>query len=378
MHDSTRRSFLARASAAGLALPVGAALRAAEGRESAALRAKEPQRILVLGGTGFLGPHFVTTALARGHSVTLFHRGKTGANLFPNVEHVKGDRESGDLSALKGRVFDVIVDTSGYVPAHVAQTAAMFADTAKQYVFVSTISVYDESGDAKNVVGEDAPLLTISDEDAEKARTIREAVPNYGAMKARCEAAAEKAMPGRVSNIRPGLIIGPRDTSDRFTWWPVRMDRGGDILAPGDRDAIVQMIDARDLGDWMVHCIENRVFGVFNAVGFDGPVTMEEVLYGCKCATSTPGTVTWVDEDFLAENKVGPWMQMPLWIPRDGRRVYANESARKAGLRFRPLADTIRDTLQWAKTERGNRPFSNTGIAPTREAELLELWRKKK
>lgn len=378
MHDSTRRSFLARASVAGLALPVGSALLANDRSAVDARGSTEPQSILVLGGTGFLGPHFVATAIARGHKVTLFHRGKTGADLFPNVEHVQGDRESGDLSALKGRTFDVVVDTSGYVPAHVEQSASMFAETAKQYVFVSTISVYDESGDAKDVVGEDAPLLAISDEDAQKARTIREAVPNYGAMKARCEAAAEKAMPGRVCSIRPGLIVGPRDTSDRFTWWPVRMDRGGDILAPGDRDAVVQMIDARDLGDWMVVCIESRVFGVFNAVGFDGTVTMEEVLYGCKCATSTPGTITWVDEEFLAENKVGPWMQMPLWIPREGRRVYANERARKAGLRFRPLADTIRDTLHWARTERGNRPFSRTGLDPARESELLEIWRKKK
>lgn len=341
-------------------------------------RGADPQRILVLGGTGFLGPHFVGAALARGHAITLYHRGKTGADLFPNVEHVKGDRESGDLSALKGREFDVVVDTSGYVPSHVEQSATMFASTAKHYVFVSTVSVYDESGDAKKELGEDAPLLVIADAEAQKARTIREAVPNYGAMKARCEQAAEKAMPGRVCNIRPGLIVGPRDTSDRFTWWPVRMDRGGEILAPGDRDAVVQMIDARDLAEWMLRCVEQRTVGVFNAVGYDGVVTMEEVLYGCKCATSTPGSVTWVDEEFLAENQVGPWMQMPLWIPRDGRRVYANALARKEGLRFRPLADTIRDTLQWAKTERGNRPFQRTGLSTEREAELLGLWRKKR
>lgn len=374
MAEETRRSFLARASAAGLALPFCDSLAAA----AAPSRGADPQRILLLGGTGFLGPHFVGASLARGHSITLFHRGKTGVDLFPNVEHVKGDRESGDLSGLKGREFDVVVDTSGYVPSHVEQSASMFAATAKRYVFVSTVSVYDESGDAKTELGEDAPLLTISDEEAQKARTIREAVPNYGAMKARCEQAAEKAMPGRVCNIRPGLIVGPRDTSDRFTWWPVRMDRGGEILAPGDRDAVVQMIDARDLADWMLRCVEERTVGVFNAVGYDGVVTMEEVLYGCKCATSAASSLTWVDEEFLAENKVGPWMQMPLWIPRDGRRVYANARARKEGLRFRPLGDTIRDTLQWAKTERGNRPFDRTGLSAERECELLDLWRKKR
>ncbi len=374
MAQPTRRSFLARASAAGLALPFCDTLAAAGTAASGA----GPQRILMLGGTGFLGPHFVGAALARGHSITLFHRGKTGADLFPTVEHVKGDRETGDLSALKGREFDVVVDTSGYVPSHVEQSASMFAATAKHYVFVSTVSVYEESGDSKQELDENATLMTISDEEAQKARTIREAVPNYGAMKARCEQAAEKAMPGRVCNIRPGLIVGPRDTSDRFTWWPVRIDRGGEILAPGDRDAVVQMIDARDLADWMLHCVEGRVVGVFNAVGYDGVVTMEEVLYGCKCATSTPGSLTWVDEEFLAENKVGPWMQMPLWIPRDGRRVYANSRARKEGMRFRPLADTIRDTLQWAKTERGERPFRSTGLAAERERELLEIWRKKR
>lgn len=375
MADSTRRSFLARASAAGLALPLCDSLAASQ---PAVARAGDPQRILVLGGTGFLGPHFVATAIARGHKVTLFHRGKTGADLFPQVEHLKGDRDAGDLSALQGREFDVIVDTSGYAPSHVEQSASMFAKTAKQYLFVSTVSVYDESGDAATAISEAGAVLTIADEEADKAKTIREAVPNYGAMKARCEAAAEKAMPGRVANIRPGLIVGPRDTSDRFTWWPVRIDKGGEILAPGDRDALVQMIDARDLGDWMVHCIENRIMGVFNAVGFDGPVTMEEVLFGCRSATSTPGSLTWVSEEFLAEQKVGPWMQMPLWIPRDGRRTYDNAKARAAGMRFRPLADTIRDTLLWAKTERGDRPFSRTGISAERECELLDLWRKRK
>jgi 2'-hydroxyisoflavone reductase len=326
--------------------------------------------VLVLGGTSFLGPCIVRSALARGHGVTLFNRGKTNPGLFPELETLKGDRNTGDLAALQGRKFDAIVDTSGYVPGHVEATAELFADHAQHYTFISSISVYPEFGSSAKELDETASLASTTPDVVDKVKTIRESMPYYGAMKALCEQAAEQAMPGRVANLRAGLIVGPDDPSDRFTWWPVRIDRGGKVLAPGDQDARVQMIDVRDLGDWIVHCFEQKVAGVYNAVGFDGVLTMAELLAGCKCATSTPCELVWASEDFLTENEVGPWMEMPLWLPRAGRTYAKNERARAQGLKFRPVADTIRDTLAWAKES--PRRFERTGLKPEKEAMLLE------
>ena len=366
----TRRSFLSSLAAAGAVAPFCA--RAARGARSARVA---PQKILVLGGTAFLGPHFVRAAQAKGHTVTLFNRGKTNPKLFADLEQLRGDRETGDLASLQGRTFDAIVDTSGYVPAHVEATAKLFADTAKHYQFISTISVYGSFGERPDTIDESTAVTTVGDEDVAKVGTIRQSMPFYGPMKARCEAAAEAAMPGKVANLRPGLIVGPGDTSDRFTWWPVRIDKGGEVLAPGDPDGHVQFVDVRDLADWMLHCLEQGVTGVHNVTGFAGRVSMAEVLAACKCATSNAVTLTWVGEEFLAENKVQPYMQMPLWIPRDGRTVVANGKAMASGMRFRPIADTVRDTLQWAKTERGDKPFLRTGLPAEREQELLAKWR---
>lgn len=369
MPVSTRRSFLSSLAVAGAAAPLAARL--------PAWANLPPQKILVLGGTDFLGPHFVRAALAKGHTVTLFNRGKTNPGLFPDLEQLRGDREKGDLASLQGRTFDAVVDTSGYVPAHVEATAKLFADKAQHYQFISTISVYGQLGQRAETVSEDTPVSEVAEdkqEDAAKVSTRRQSMQFYGPLKARCEAAAEAAMPGRVSNIRPGLIVGPGDPTDRFTWWPVRIDRGGEVLAPGDPDGHVQFIDVRDLADWMLHCIEQRVTGVYNANGFAGRVSMADLLCACKCATSKPVTLVWASEEFLAENKVGPWMQMPLWIPRDGRSVVANQRAIDKGLRFRPVGDTVRDTLQWAQTERGDKPFQGTGLPEARERELLAKW----
>jgi 2'-hydroxyisoflavone reductase len=370
MTSSTRRSFLSSMAAAGAALPFARA--AAAHSTFAAPRA---QKILILGGTAFLGPQFVRAALAKGHTVTLFNRGKTNPKLFPDLEKLVGDRETGDLKALEGRSFDAVVDTSGYVPAHVAATAKLFADKCRHYTFISSISVFGSLGERAETLDESSPVSTVSDDDAAKVNTIRQSMPFYGPLKARCEAAAEAAMPGRVANIRPGLIVGPGDVSDRFTWWPVRIDKGGDVLCPGDRDGRVQFLDVRDLAEWMVHCIEHNVVGVHIADGFAGPVTMEQVLIGCQCATATPGNLVWASEEFLSDNKVGAWMEMPLWIPREGRSLVRNDKAIAAGLRFRPVADTIRDTLQWAKTERGEKPFERTGVKAEKESALLAKWK---
>jgi 2'-hydroxyisoflavone reductase len=368
---SSRRSFLGSLAAAGAAAPW---LTAANERSPRA--PSRGKKILVLGGTAFLGPHFVRLAQAAGHTVTLFNRGKTNPELFKDLEQLRGDREKGELDALKGRTFDAIVDTSGYVPAHVEATAKLFAESASHYQFISTISVYGAFGDRPDTIDEATEVATVGDDDVAKVSTIRQSMSFYGPLKARCEAAAAAAMPGRVCTIRPGLIVGPGDTSDRFTWWPVRIDRGGEVLAPGDRDGHVQFLDVRDLAAWMLHCLEQNVTGVHNATGFAGRTSMQEVLGACKCATSTPVELVWVSEEFLAAEKVQPYMQMPLWIPRDGRSVVDCKKAIAAGLRFRPIADTVRDTLQWAKAERGDKPFGRTGLPAERERELIAKWRK--
>ncbi|MFO1076753.1 MAG: NAD-dependent epimerase/dehydratase family protein [Planctomycetota bacterium] len=367
MPTSTRRAFL-QTCAAAAAMPLIAA-------EPVPPRRTKPLDILVLGGTAFLGPPFVRAALANGHKVTLFNRGKTNPELFKDLEQLRGDRDKGDLEALKGRRFDAVVDTSGYVPAHVTATAELFKDTVAHYQFISTISVYGAFGSRPDVIDEQTPVSTVEDEKVEKVNEIRQAMPFYGPLKARCEAAAEAAMPGRVSTIRPGLIVGPGDRSDRFTYWPWRMDQGGEVLAPGDPDGHVQFVDVRDLAQWMLHCLEQNVTGVYNATGFAGRVSMAEVLSACKCATANACELVWVSEEFLRANKIGAYLMMPLWIPRDGRSVIQNHKARDKGLVFRPIADTIRDTLQWARTERGDKPFERTGIKPERERELIALWR---
>lgn len=364
MPHPTRRSFLG-AAGAGLALPVLGLPRATPARG---------QKILILGGTGFLGPHFVRAALARGHQVTLFNRGRTNPHLFPDLEKLQGDREQGELDALRGRAFDAVIDTSGYVPAHVEATAQLFAATCRHYQFISSISVYPAFGQQAGDIDETAPVGEVDAATVAKVETIRGSMPFYGPLKARCEQAAEAALPGRVCNIRPGLIVGPGDPTDRFTWWPVRMDRGGEVLCPGDQDGDVQVIDVRDLAAWMVHCLEQPVVGVFNAVGFAGRVSMAEFLAACKCATASSCRLTWVGEEFLLAEQVGPWMQMPLWIPRAGRSHAVNDRAIAQGLAFRPLGDTIRDTLDWARNERGDRPFARTGLPPEREQELLQRW----
>lgn len=365
---STRRSFLGAAVGAGLCAPLAAA-----GLQPAR-PAPTGMRMLILGGTGFTGPHIVRAALARGHSVTLFNRGKTHPGLFPQLEHLAGDRDKGDLASLQGREFDVVVDTSGYVPAHVDATARLFGDKCKHYTMVSSISVYGAFGARAATLDETAEVSVVDDDKVAAVDTIRASMPFYGALKARCEAAAEAAMPGRVACIRPGLIVGPGDNSDRFTWWPVRVDRGGEVLAPGEPDAPVQCIDARDLAEWIVHAFENQVVGVYNAVGFTGTVTMGDLLSGCKCATSAAVELTWASEQFLQEHDVGAWMEMPLWIPSERRSRVVNTRAVNNGLRFRPLADTIRDTLQWARTERGDGPFERTGVKPDKERALLQAW----
>jgi 2'-hydroxyisoflavone reductase len=376
-----RRRFLSGSLAAGLAAACGArkdpppAVGGGPGlapapRPAAPTPAKKT--ILVLGGTGFLGPHVVDAALARGHAVTLFNRGKTRPELYPNVEKLQGDRD-GKLEALKGRSWDAVVDTSAYVPRITKLSAELLAPSVKQYVNISTISVY--ANHDKVGADETAPLNTIADPANEDVKA------NYGALKALCEQAAEAAMPGRVTNIRPGLIIGPGDPTGRFTHWPTRMAEGGEVLCPGDGSTPVQYIDGRDLGAWIVKVIEDGTLGVFNANGPERRITMKEVLDACNAAGGNKATPVWVDAAFLEKEEVSPWSELPMWFDAKGEMAgfgtMSNARAVKAGLKFRPILDTAKDTLAWIPTvpEDKRKKLASTGISREKEAKVLAAWK---
>ncbi|HUS32110.1 MAG TPA: NAD-dependent epimerase/dehydratase family protein [Kofleriaceae bacterium] len=370
-----RRQFVVGSLAAAAAAACGSG----KGPEPVKEPEKKPEppakkTILVLGGTNFIGPHIVTTALARGHTVTLFNRGKTHTELFPEVEKLRGDRD-GQLDSLKGRTWDAVVDTSGFVPRIVKMSAELLAPSVKQYVFVSTISVYKQPGTPN--MDENAPLETTPEPQSED-------IPKYyGALKALSEQAAEAAMPGKVTVVRPGLIIGPGDPTGRFTHWPTRCADGGEVLAPGDGSTPVQYIDGRDLGDWIVHLIEQGTFGTMNALGPDKKITMREVLDACNAAGGNKAKLTWVDWKFLEKQDVAPWAEMPMWIPTEedpGFGSMSNMRAVKAGLKFRPMAEIAKDTLAWLAALPADTPADkrarmiSTGIPRDKETKVLAAW----
>ena len=368
----TRRDFIKAAAATGaLTLLPGAA-----GAAITHLKSKHPLKILILGGTAFLGPAIVKYARSRGHEITLFNRGRTNPHLFPDIEKIKGDRkEISSLDVLKGRDWDVCIDTSGYVPRIVGESASLLADHVKQYIFISSISVYADFSKPGN--NEDSPVGKLDDETTEDITGL-----TYGPLKALCEQAAEKALPGRTCNVRPGLIVGPMDRSDRFTYWPVRVQKGGEVLAPGTPDTPTQVIDVRDQAEFIVHCAENDTNGVFNTTSPPNELTMGEVLATCKQVAGSDATFTWADGAFLAEHEIAPWSDMPVWVPLDGSdggHPFMNiDRALKAGLTFRPVSETVRDTLDWwanEPEERRNKPM-RSGITAEREAEVLAAWHK--
>jgi 2'-hydroxyisoflavone reductase len=382
---SSRREFLVRAAAAAALAGIGAGrIRAAEAAGEAAAPGRRPpggkqsgrgqgkgRRILILGGTGFLGPQIVEAAQKRGHTLTLFNRGKTNPGLFPDVEKLHGDRD-GNLKALEGRKWDAVVDTSGYVPRIVHDSATLLKGAVPHYVFISTLSVYGDT--SKPGMDESASLATIPDPATEKVTG-----ETYGALKALCEQAAEKAMPGQVATIRPGLIVGPGDPTDRFTYWPVRVARGGEVLAPGSPSDPVQFVDARDLGEWVVKVIEDRVLGIYNAVGPKEELTLGRLLEACNAVGGGKATFTWANAGFLEEQKVAPWSDMPVWVPPVGDGAgFARTSAAKAiarGLAFRPVEETVRGTLDWHRTLPSDRQEKlKSGLTPDREAEVLAAW----
>jgi 2'-hydroxyisoflavone reductase len=333
-------------------------------------------KLLVLGGTKFLGRHVVEAALARGDEVTLFNRGLHNAELFPEVLKLRGERDGG-LEVLRGRRWDAVVDTSGYVPRIVRASAELLADAVDFYVFISSISVY---ADFSRPNDEDSPTATLTDESIEEVTG-----ETYGALKALCERAAEALMSERVLNVRAGLIVGPYDPTGRFTYWVERVARGGEILAPAPPSRQIQFIDARDLAEWILRMIDARRAGVFNAAGPDYKLTMGEFLEACREASGSDAHFTWVGEELLLEKGVQPWGDLPLWIPESAeqhRYFLAENCARafNAGLTFRPAADTARATLSWQRagspglvTE--GQSVQATPITPERERELLDAWR---
>jgi 2'-hydroxyisoflavone reductase len=330
-------------------------------------------KILILGGTLFVGRHLVDAALARGHEVTLFNRGREAPGLHPGVEQLTGDRR-GDLAALQGRRWDAAIDTAAYVPSVVERAARLLAPSIEHYTFVSTRSVYAEHADS----GEGGRVAAITDEALREAEAIvpegrshaRLYGPAYGALKARCERAAEDAMPGRVLVLRPGLIVGPFDPTDRFTYWVRRVARGGDVLAPGRPERVVRAIDARDLAAWCVRQIEARATGVFNTAGADG-LTMAGMLGACRRASGSDARFVWASEALLVAEGVEPWSELPLWVLEEDSAFLetGNAKAVAAGLRFRAMEETARDTLAWDRG-RGDAPLL-AGLAAEREAPLL-------
>ncbi len=329
-------------------------------------------KLLILGGTVFLGRHIVDCALARGHEVTLFNRGKQNADLFPQVEKLRGDRD-GQLDALQGRRWDTVIDPSGYVPRIVRQSAELLADAVERYVFISTISVY---ADYKVTgIDETYPVAKVADETSEDIGKA------YGALKALCEQAVERAVPGRTLTIRPGLIVGPNDPTDRFTYWPVRVARGGEVLAPVGPEFPVQVIDVRDLAEWTVNMTEQKQTGTYNATGPDYPLTIGALLDASRAECGSDARFTYVPESFLLEQQVTPWTGLPLWLPGPEYAGIAQVNVGKAiraGLKFRPLREIVRDTLAWERTRPGEADLPRrAGLKPEREAELLKAWHAK-
>ncbi len=386
---SSRREFIAASTAAGLGLGFGGKPDGGGGGAPANTRViglgpalheveKAPRalRILFLGGTGFLGPAEVEYALARGHTVTLFNRGRTNTHLFPDVEKLVGDRAAPDLSALEGREWDVVLDTSASVATWVKDTTELLKDSVGRYLFVSSISAHTDNSVMWQ--GEEAPVFSRSDYNEAIASDASRGAA-YGPNKAEGERLVMERFGDGGVVVRPGLIVGPGDRSDRFTYWPVRIDRGGEVLAPGDGTDLVQVVDVRDLGRFIVDLVEAEASGTYNASGPVSPFTMAETLYGVRATTASKVDFTWVSADFLREHEVGAWMEMPLWVypgpETRGFSAWDNAKSIAAGLTFRPLADTARDTLMWWNEGPGQERELTTGLAPEKEQRILAAWR---
>jgi len=340
--------------------------------------------LLIIGGSRFVGRHLVSTALARNHQVTLFNRGKHTAGHEPHVETIQGDRNQ-DLAKLAGRRWDAVIDTCGFFPRSVAASAQLLADSVDVYTFLSSVSVYADVSVCG--VDESGPLKTLTIEQLDRAGKIElsgdfsaAALGDlYGGLKALCEQAAEKVMPQRVLNVRSGLIVGPYDYSDRFTYWVARVAEGGEVLAPDVPDRAVQFIDARDLAEWTIRMLERKGTGVYNVTTKPNTWTMQNILQEAKGVSDSDATFTWVDEKFLLDQNVAAWSEMPLWLPEDaaphlkGFMFINSDKAIGDDLTFRSLGETISDTLTWYQTHQGDAKLK-AGIDRDREHDLLKRF----
>jgi len=323
-------------------------------------------RILIIGGTRFLGRHLVDAARAHRHEVTLFNRGKSNPDLFSQLETILGDREK-DVNRLQGRVWDAVIDVAGYLPRIVRLSAEVLEPNVSRYVFISSLSVYADF--RKIGIDESYPVGKIEGESVEEITG-----ETYGPLKALCEKTVQQIYGERALIVRPGLIVGPHDPTDRFTYWPVRVARGGDVLAPQKAGAATQIIDVRDLSDFVLKLIEENASGIYNATGPDYELTLGKLLEVSKQVSGSNANVKWASVEFLNQNKVEAWSDMPAWIPDDEEGVgFARvdiSKALRAGLKFRPLEETVRDTLEWARTRPTDHEW-RAGLTPEREAEVL-------
>jgi len=388
---TSRRSFLRTGAAIGGALGIAGLPKALLGQPDPFLlptpvgKASASLNILILGGTGFTGPEQVEYAIARGHRVTLFNRNKTRPGYFKGkvAEELVGDLNN-DTSALKGRTFDVVLDNPTTLPAWVRNAAQHLAGNVKHYIFQSTTSVYSD----QSIIGldEQSPVAALPADVDPYTLDPQHASRHYGALKVRAEQEVARQYPGMWTVVRPCLIVGPLDRTDRFTYWPARIDAGGEILAPDKPEDPCQFIDVRDLAEFSVRLAEARVLGTFNVIGPGKPLTIAEMLYGVKAITATKGRLTWVPWDFLREQGVRPWRHMTVWQPPYGATAgYQRRSAAKAiaaGLTFRSLADTAKTTLDWHRTrpqaeQEATLRGAVSGLDMKREAEVLAAWHAK-
>jgi len=344
-----------------------------------AAKKPKPLRILILGGTRFIGLHMTALALERGHQLTFFNRGKTKTDRYPDVERIKGDR-NGEIDGLKDREWDAVIDNSGYVPRHVQLSAELLAPKVKQYVFTSSISVYPDFSVPRD---ESSPVGKLADESTEKVDG-----ETYGPLKALCEQAAERAMPGRTCVIRPGLIVGPDDNTDRFTYWPARAARGGEFIAPGSPADAFQVIDARDLAAFAINAVENGHNGIFNLVSNVNEFKFGQLIDACIASANKRAKpkdkprATWLPAEFLEEQQVAPWSDMPVWLPAKGDEAAfagtSNKAAVAKGLKITPLMKTVDDTLAWHLSRPAEeREKLKSGIAADKEAAVLAAWKAK-
>lgn len=366
---SSRRDFMKACMLSGTAIATGLPLasRAADSEKS-----QRGQSILILGGTGFIGPHMVREALRRGHSVTLFNRGRTNSGLFPDLETIKGDRDGG-LQGLEGRSWDAVIDNSGYVPRHVQDSARLLAKSTPRYLFISSLSVYADFSTRNH---EDSPLATIDDE------TIEEVTgETYGALKALCEQRAAAEIDGnRLTILRPNYIAGPGDHTDRFSYWPIRTRRGGEMIWPGTPADSIQFIDVRDLANFVVDCLEQDIPGIFNMTNSPDDYTMGTLLDDCAALTKADVEPVWISAEFARQQGLEGGRDLPIWHPSTGPEAagggFSAKRAIEAGLQNRPGRETLRDILAWWDTLPAERTDTlRAGLDAKREAGVIAAWK---